>query len=87
MKRLLPWLGSSVVIAGIYVGSYYGMVESVRVPLWVGAEGTVPSYAFGGKFSEALFLPMNKLDSICRPDVWNIRDVDEGPSRPLAAQK
>lgn len=76
-RRILPLLGSLAVVVGMYAGAYYAMVECTRVPLWVGAEGAIDSYSFGGEVSKSLFRPMNEIDAMLRPEVWGIRDVPD----------
>ena len=66
----------SLLLLGIYVGSYFLLVEggSISVYTYQAERLTYwpPKYRIGGKFSEAVFLPIHRVDRQARPKTWEI---------------
>jgi hypothetical protein len=70
-RRPLLWLGSLVVVVGIYLGAYYVMLDgSRRGPNKVLVMPAKPKYRLDNEWVEAFFLPAHRVDEICRSDFW-----------------
>ena len=80
--KKIKWTSAFVsLLLVLYVVSYLVLLEPVRVnvPSIHAPDFKYPTYAFGGKTAEAIFVPANFLDKQIRPKFW----VHEMPySRP-----
>jgi hypothetical protein len=72
-------IGFVVLLAAIYVGSYYAMVERELIdatPKDIVVSGSwrayVPSYRFGGEWAWQIFKPLHELDRRLRPEWWDV---------------
>jgi hypothetical protein len=66
MRQLRYVCATFALLALLYVGSYYALVE--REP--EGLSRFVPNYRFGGAASESFFSVWHELDINLRPDYW-----------------
>lgn len=72
---LLPVVVTLAVIAGVYVGAYYWMVEPIVLTGWVAdlysPGGRTPKHGYNPvSLWRTFFAPMNWLDRHIRPKVW-----------------
>ena len=63
-------IGFVVLLAVLYVGSYYAMVERIEGQLYA-QPIAFPVYRFGQNYSESLFRSMHCLDRKLRPEFWH----------------
>ena len=70
-RWILPLLGSAVVVLGLYVGSYYAMVDR-EMPRRINGNGFSfeAKYRFGGELASNIFESMNEIDRSIRPGFW-----------------
>jgi hypothetical protein len=68
-KELACAVAFVVMLAGLYVGSYYAMVQS---------NGT-PEHRFGGVTAEANFAPWHQVDRRIRPEFWQSKPLPPPP--------
>jgi hypothetical protein len=70
-----------VILAAIYVGSYYAMVErwEIRSPIaqaFAGDEATFPEYRLRKKWLYSLYAPMHAIDRKLRPGFWSLSTLE-----------
>jgi hypothetical protein len=65
-------VGFLVLLAALYVGAYYAMVEPTPLPIMmgVGPWRMNANYRFGGESSAAFFSPLEELDRRFFPGRW-----------------
>jgi hypothetical protein len=70
-------IGFTVLLAAIYVGSYYAMVERTEhiqgfmIGIGIPDPPTVRlKYRYGGEWSTAFYYPAHDIDRRLRPDLW-----------------
>ena len=59
-----------MLLAALYVGSYYAMVQKKEVHFFLPSVKMVVSYRFGDESSEWFFAPAHALDQRLRPGAW-----------------
>jgi hypothetical protein len=59
-KELAYAVAFVALLAGLYIGSYYAIVEP----------NSTPEYRFGGVAAEAIFAPWHQVDRRMRPESW-----------------
>jgi hypothetical protein len=55
-------------LAGLYIGSYYVMVQP---QFWEAPPFYVPEYLFGGDIAKAVFAAWHEVDLRLRPEYWH----------------
>jgi hypothetical protein len=78
-------IGFVLLLAAIYVGSYYAMVQKIEFHWGVPFTVDVVSYRFGGVGADSFFGPAHALDQQLRPEFWK-REIplDEASSAAVA---
>lgn len=76
MSVVLPAVGASVALLGLYVGTYYATVESMLEVQPAGSKNGVEVVArypaLPGRAATLLFAPVNRLDREIRPHFWEV---------------
>jgi hypothetical protein len=70
MKNLGYAVGCGALLAALYAGVYYALVERIDYQLIAGFQSHVVRYRIGEEWSESIFAPMHDLDRKIRPGWW-----------------
>jgi hypothetical protein len=75
LRELGYAIGSIMLLAALYVGSYYAMVERavrghMRIHACIG--DISPKYRFAQEAAEEVFRPLHNMDREIRPSYWSI---------------
>jgi hypothetical protein len=73
-------VGFIVLLAALYIGAYYAMVQKDDVfPYPFKAD--VASYHFGDEWAESFFAPAHAIDRRLRPEFWEY-EISSNEARP-----
>jgi hypothetical protein len=67
-------LGVVVLVAAIYVGSYYAMLDHRFVCMAIPGSEAIPIYRFWHESSDRFFGPAHELDRMIRPGYWKAEE-------------